>query len=260
MKLNKKKVFAASLALCLVAILSMGSLAWFTDADDVTNKFMIADSADTEEEIFSVDVVERVDADGDGKYDDGLKDTGITYENILPGDVLLKQPIVKNTGYYDQYVRVTVTLSDANAWQTVYGTDDVALNKVVNGLNEAALYASYSYEDTAADALVYVLYYRKALQAGGEFTVFDSVNVPTSMTAAQAALFNQDTNAGFTLDVFAEAVQIENVGDNVFEAYKTVKNDVTMDTMYVTTFEELQAAINNAPNGATVKLVNDING
>ena len=31
MKLNKKKVFTIALAICLIAILSMGSLAWFSD-------------------------------------------------------------------------------------------------------------------------------------------------------------------------------------------------------------------------------------
>ena len=44
MKMTKKKVFVTALAICLVAILSMGSLAWFNASDTITNKFKIADS------------------------------------------------------------------------------------------------------------------------------------------------------------------------------------------------------------------------
>ena len=60
MKMTKKKVFVIALAICLVAIISMGTLAWFNAQDAVTNDFMIADSDDdTPNEIFSVDVWEN---------------------------------------------------------------------------------------------------------------------------------------------------------------------------------------------------------
>ena len=40
MKMTKKKVFIAALAICLVAIVSMGTLAWFTASDYVTNDWI----------------------------------------------------------------------------------------------------------------------------------------------------------------------------------------------------------------------------
>ena len=46
MKLTKKKVVSIALVVCLIAILSAGTLAWFSDDDAVTNKFFIADSED----------------------------------------------------------------------------------------------------------------------------------------------------------------------------------------------------------------------
>ena len=80
MKLTKKKVFVSALAICLIAIISMGTLAWFSAQDEVTNKFMIADSDDdTPDEIFSVDVWENT-PDGDKDQD------GYEYTDILPGD------------------------------------------------------------------------------------------------------------------------------------------------------------------------------
>ena len=104
----KKKLFVAALAICLVAILSMGTLAWFTAQDDVTNKFYIASSDDTDpDDIFSIDVKENTPA-GDDDQD------GYEYKDVLPNDVLKKEVIVENTGYYDQYVRVTVTVSVAD--------------------------------------------------------------------------------------------------------------------------------------------------
>ena len=58
MKLSKKKVVALALAVCLIAVLSMGSLAWFTDDDSVTNDFFIAGSEDQDpDKVFSVDVL-----------------------------------------------------------------------------------------------------------------------------------------------------------------------------------------------------------
>ena len=62
MKLSKTKVVALALAVCLIAILSMGSLAWFTDDDSVTNDFLIAGSEDQNpDDVFSVDVWEDKD-------------------------------------------------------------------------------------------------------------------------------------------------------------------------------------------------------
>ena len=54
---NKKKVFVVAVAVCLIAILSLSSLAWFSDADEVTNKFMVATSDDPTDpdDIFFVD-------------------------------------------------------------------------------------------------------------------------------------------------------------------------------------------------------------
>ena len=46
MKLTKKKVFVAALAICLIAILSFGTLAWFSAGDSVKNEFYVADSTE----------------------------------------------------------------------------------------------------------------------------------------------------------------------------------------------------------------------
>ena len=127
--MNKKKLFSLALTVIMIAILSFGTLAWFSDSDDVTNNFYIASSDDTDpDDIFSVDVWENT-PDGDKDQD------GYEYKDVLPGDVLKKEVSVENTGYYDQYVRVTVTVSDAAAWMEVLKTNGAApkLEQIVEG-------------------------------------------------------------------------------------------------------------------------------
>lgn len=228
MKFNKKKLFVAALAICLVAIISMGTLAWFTDSDDVTNKFMIAESDDdTADDIFSVDVWEK-DKDGN-VYDEKDNEGGITYDDILPGDKLVKDVFVENTGYYAQYIRATVTVSDGIAWANVLGKvpADVELSDIVYGLNTDGLYGIVSKYESGK--LIYELYYKDALTAGKTINVFDGVKIPESMTAEQATKFDN----AFTIDVNAKAVQTENVGDNVVAAFATIEGVTpVMDKVY----------------------------
>lgn len=224
MKLTKKKVFVTALAICLIAIISMGTLAWFSAQDEVTNKFMIADSDDdTPDEIFSVDVWENTP--------DGEKDQdGYEYTDILPGDTLKKEARVENTGHYDQYVRVTVTISDAQAWIAALGADfNVAdvfdgfvaadWNHIWNNMNGAT---------TIPENFVYVMYYKNIVEPGDVINVFNNVKIPTSLTREEAV----DFGGNFDITVKAEAVQTENVvpegtaaADAAWAAFKTVEGN-----------------------------------
>ena len=60
MNMNKKKVLSLSIVVIMIAILSFSSLAWFSDADEITNQFMIADSESDADDIFSVDIWEML--------------------------------------------------------------------------------------------------------------------------------------------------------------------------------------------------------
>ena len=132
MKMNKKKLLSLALVLVLIATLSFGSLAWFSDTDEVTNKFMVADSASNPDDIFSVDVWEYVDGDKITEDQDGH-----TYEDILPGGRYHKEPYVENTGSYDQYVRVKVTVTNADAWIAALG-NGYDLGTMFEGHDESA--------------------------------------------------------------------------------------------------------------------------
>lgn len=217
MKLTKKKVFALALAVCLIAILSMGSLAWFTDDDSVTNEFLIAGSEDQNpDDVFSIDVWETDEPGSEDKIQDGIE-----YPAILPGDDLYKEVNVENTGAYSQYVRVIVTVSDAHIWQALIGETFVPLNEIATDLSADFTTWSITF-DEAADTLTYVLYYDDVLAVDQVVTLFTNVAIPEALDRAQAA----EMDGGFLLSVVAEAVQTENVGDTAPAAFAAVNMEL----------------------------------
>ena len=205
MKFMKKKVFVVAVAVSLIAILSMGTLAWFTAKDEVTNTFKVATSTDTEpEDIFSVSVSETTP---------GGNTDGYEYTDVLPGDELTKVVTVENTGYYDQYIRATVTVSDAAAWMAVLGvTDAPSFDQIVSGF-DSNVWVDVTGEVVGTD-IVYTMYYNGILDGDDDgddtnvVTVFDAVKIPESMTVEQAADFEHI----FEINVVADAVQTENLG------------------------------------------------
>ena len=211
MRMTKKKVFVAALAVCLVAVLSMGTLAWFSAEDEVTNRFMIADSADSPDEIFSVDVWEYVDGDTTTKDQDGH-----TYKDILPGGRYHKEPYVENTGSYDQYIRVTVTVNNADAWIAALG-NGYDLSTMFEGHDESAWtrYEVGEYNGTNNTyTMVYYLNYKLAPDA--TVCLFNTVVIPEDLTQEDMTFIGGQ----FDLTILAEAVQTENLGDGVDTAYE----------------------------------------
>ena len=223
--MSKKKLLSLALVIIMIATLSFGTLAWFTDSDEVTNDFLVAGSEDQNpDDIFSVDVWE--DTDGDGVED---TTTGHTYKNILPGDKLTKVVKVENTGSYDQYIRVTVEISDAIAWQNALGENfnDETLIACFDGYDPDLWRRESSEFDAAADVIRITLYYnggnkenRGIVAPNQVINVFTAVNIPASLTQEQAALFA----GGFEIKVTADAVQTENLGidtaNTICDAYE----------------------------------------
>lgn len=259
MKLSKKKVFVLALAVCLIATLSMGTLAWFTDQDSVKNDFMIAGSEDENpDDIFSVDVWEDKDGDGQADDDDTSADgEGLIYEDILPGDVWTKVAHVKNTGSYDQYIRVKITVSDAAVWQDIYKANMVPVTEFVDvDLSEVYQQKVGSYLEDGN--FVYYLYYSAPLKTDDPATtnddesdmiIFNEVKIPSHMTQQQAAPFD----GGFQVSVQADAVQTKNVGDNVYDAFKTVGMEIPVNTLWVSVNKDMAAAVNNGMSYIVLK-------
>lgn len=216
MKMTKKKVLVIALAISLVAILSMGTLAWFTDTDSAKNEFKVTNSDKTPDDVFSVDVTEFV-AD-DGETTEKSVTDGYTFEDIAPGDLLTKRPFVTNKGAYDQYIRVTVTISDQKAFADALG-DNYDVASAFQGINTTDLVLVKSAIEN--DSLVYVYYVNKIVKPAESIKLFDSVEIPKGLTQQHVAneklsdgVTENTLKDGFTIDIFAEAVQADNTVTN----------------------------------------------
>ena len=226
----KKKVFVVAVAVCLIAILSMSSLAWFSDKDEVTNEFHISTSDDptNPDDIFSVDLWESVDTDGDGveeKIAVGDDTNGATYEHIYPSQTLVKEPRVENTGIYDQWIRVKITASDARAWNAICNelaaakqVDELDLSYMFKGHDENVWTVGEKVYSDADNTHTYTYYLNEKLEPKEVVTVFKSIVIPEELNQYNLATLD----GGFSLKIVAEAIQADNTGDTAQEAFATV--------------------------------------
>ena len=224
MKLTKKKVFVIALAICLIATLSFSTLAWFNAQDEVKNQFFVADSDDTTaDDIFSVDVWEPAGEDENG---DVIKEqTGLTFRNVVPGAVYKKEPTIENTGYYDQWIRVIVTVTDRTAWTEVLG-QDYDLSNIFVGHDETKWTRYTAPSAGSNDTLVYVYYYNEILQgdhgvdgAGESVVLFTDVQLPGELTQDDMVKLA----GGFELTIKAEAIQSDAIeADNAKAAFESI--------------------------------------
>jgi len=215
--MSKKKLLSLALVVCMIAILSFSTLAWFSDSDEVTNEFYVASSEDdSADEIFSVDVWENT-PDGDKDQD------GYEYKDILPGSQLKKEVYVENTGYYSQYVRMTVTVTNADAWIAALG-NGYDLGTIFGGHEESKwVRLDVGTYDGTANTYTMVYYLTETLEAGETACLFETVNIPTHLTQADMVFIG----GSFDLTVVADAVQTENLGidttDDICDAYQAFK-------------------------------------
>lgn len=201
--MNKKKLLSLALVVIMIAVLSFSTLAWFNDTDSVKNEFHIASSGDPSDpdDIFSVDLWENT-PEGDKDQD------GHSYDKILPGSNLKKEVNVENTGAYDQYIRVVLTLSDGQAWLDTLkpGYD---LDTIFIGHDESKWTRSVG--TIIGDEIIYVYYLNEKLAPGTTAELFTNVVIPTHLTQADMAKLD----GAFELDIRADAIQTENLGDGV---------------------------------------------
>jgi hypothetical protein len=205
MKMTKKKVFVAAIAVSLVAILSLGTIAWFQYTDTVDNIFKVtADDSDQNPD-FKLDLFEH-DVLDDGSLGTSEVDTN-TYDHIAPGDNLSKDPTVRNDGQYDQWVRIKVTLSNYADWQTVMG-NGYDFSTILTGVS-----TDWTLDTTTVGTGTLIYYKATPLTAGSTSTLFTGVNVPSEFTVDNMPL-------EFHLNVVAEAIQSANTGNNAKSAFE----------------------------------------
>lgn len=243
MKNTKKKLFVVAVAVCLIAILSFTTLAWFNDSDSVTNNFNVGGT--DAEDIFNLDVYESIDEDGDGKIDKTIGWDGDTsedgsgeynYENVVPGDLLWKKVYAHNKGNYDQWVRFKVTFDNASQWKALEEKYGIKLYDILMETEETKLVDSTKWTfaaeetvlDTENDTVTYVFYYNEVLEAVEDDSnwiyLFNYVKIPYQFDQYDMALF---ANGEFKLVAVGEAIQVDNVpAQNAQDAFAIVEGKV----------------------------------
>ena len=204
MKLTKNKVFVAAFAICLMALISVSTLAWFQATDEVTNFFQVSTDGEQKPD-FKLDLFEhKLLEDGTlGKEEVASN----TYIHVAPGDVLHKDPTVRNAGQYDQWVRVKINLYEYKAWEAVLG-EGFHFNKYFVNFDEA-----WVIDERTAGTDTLVFYYNAKLVAGEKtLPIFEAFEIPVEFTV--------DNMPGkFKLNIVAEAIQADNTGDNAKDAF-----------------------------------------
>ena len=178
----KKRMLTAALALCCLAVLATGTLAYFTAEETAQNVITMGSLK-----------MELVELDEKGEPWEDV-------ENIVPGMEVTKEAFVKNTGTVDFYTRVKITKTFVPA----QGEEKPELNtKLVRlDINE-------KYWELGNDGFYY---YKKPVAPGEETKpLFTTVTFSTEMG-------NEYQNVKVKIDLDAQAVQSRNNGESALEA------------------------------------------
>lgn len=229
--MNKKKLLSLALVVIMIATISFSSLAWFTDKDAAENKFNIGFTGDGDledpDQIFSVDVKE--DVDGENGVD------GKDFEDLLPGDKFKKEAYITNTGAYDQYIRVVMTVTD---WELIKNVVTINMDDAFNNnwhifdsgvaVQNDVLYP-YSNAKVVDGSLVVTMYLNKKLAPGETVNIMDYVEISTQATQEDFA--NAAFTDGFQITFDADAAQTEHILNNLDdrEWYNALKTFETLE-------------------------------
>ncbi len=220
----KRKLLVAAIAICLVAIVACGSLAYFSGTKTVANKFMVAKSGGSNpskpDDIFSVKVTEP-DTTGDPDTTNN-PDGGHTYKNVYPGKDITKNPVIENTGAYDQWIRVTVKFTKAKEWLATTAQTGITkanlFDKVVTkGYVDGNWDKGTAIDNVESDnEISYVFYYKNKLTAGNTVSLFSGITIPATLTTEQMYSLKE-----FDIIVTADAVQADNTEETAKATFES---------------------------------------
>lgn len=238
MKTKSKALLLTLCAVLLIAASVLGTMAYLTSTDTVTNTFTVGK---VEIKLDETDVTNPT----------GPRVTANSYK-LMPGTTYTKDPTVTvKAGSEESYVRMKVTFN--NAKEIIALCTDPEFPDEVTGVENAfplirmvkfveanaakwdgiipdnmvetedmLADAKYFAYDKTADTLTYIFYYRETVTAPTADVVlpvlFDTIKVPEHVTGEQLAKLNN-----FQITVIAEAIQAGSFAnaDKAWEAFAT---------------------------------------
>lgn len=229
MKTKSKALLLTLCAVLLIAASVLGTMAYLTSTDTVTNTFTVGK---VEIKLDETDVTNPT----------GPRVQANSYK-LMPGTTYTKDPTVTvKAGSEESYVRMKVTFNNATKIIALCTDPEFAgdgptgvenafpLIRMVNYTDTAELYwdgllldnmfeteemlamPKYFVYDETADTLTYIFYYRETVTAPTADVVlpvlFDTIKVPEWVTGEQLAALNN-----FQITVIAEAIQAGSFAD-----------------------------------------------
>ena len=197
MKTKRKALLLSLCAVLLVVASVMGTMAYLTSTDTVTNTFTVGNVQITLDEA-------KVNPDGT-LVPNAARVKRNSYK-LLPGLTYTKDPTVTVlSGSESSYIKMTVTFSNAAELDAIFApTGGANLTSIFNGYDSTNWIAKGN--TTAANTRTYEFWYKETVAAPKADVVldalFDSITVPGSITKEQLA-----TIEGLTITVNAYAIQ-----------------------------------------------------
>lgn len=187
-------------AVLLVAASVLGTMAYLTSTDEVTNTFTVG----------QVKIkLDEAKANPDGSLVANADRVKANEYKLLPGHTYNKDPMVTVlSGSESSYVKMTVTFSKANELDAIFAPGGADLTSIFNGYDAAKWIAKGNTKDAAANTRTYEFWYKETVGAPTADValdaLFDSITVPGTITNEQLA-----TIEGMTITVNAYAIQAD---------------------------------------------------
>lgn len=206
----KKKTTLTILSSIMVAMISvMGTLAYLTDSESVTNTFTVG----------QVDIVlDEADVDENGEVIEGSDRVKENEYHLIPGQTYVKDPtITVQANSEESYIRMIMTIHNASAVQTIIDNHQLGdFSALIDGWDETVwLYHGFS-EDETANTISFEFRYKETVGTGNMVeklpALFTTLIVPKNVNGTELkALYDPDGNEnyddGFKMVIVGQAIQ-----------------------------------------------------
>ncbi len=200
MKTKRKALLLSLCAVLLVVASIMGTMAYLTSSDTVTNTFTVGK---VEIKLDETDVTNPT----------GPRVQANSYK-LLPGLTYTKDPTVTvKTGSEPSYVKMTVTFTKAAELDAIFALNGGAdMTSIFNGYDSTNWIDKGNTENTNANTRTYEFWYKNTVAAPTADVIldalFDSITVPGTITKEQLKTID-----GMTITVNAYAIQADGFKD-----------------------------------------------
>lgn len=204
MKTKSKALLLSLCAVLLVTASVLGTMAYLTSQDTVTNTFSVGSVAIK---------LDEAKANPDGSLVAGADRVKTNSYKLLPGHTYKKDPMVTvRKGSEPSYIKMTVTFSEASALDAIFAPDGANLISIFNGYDSTTWIYKNNTKDATKNTRTYEFWYKETVGAPTADValdaLFDSITVPGSITNEQLA-----TIEGMTITVNAYAIQADGFAD-----------------------------------------------